>query len=32
MLWSLTIIGAIPVIVWLATVGDSSENAYGAPA
>ncbi len=32
LLWSLTIIGVIPVIVWLATAGDSNENAYGAPA
>jgi uncharacterized membrane protein YhaH (DUF805 family) len=27
----ITVIGAIPVFVWLATIGDTKENIYGKP-
>ena len=27
--WVLTIVGAIPLVIWLATPGDGDENRYG---
>jgi len=31
MLWCFTIIGAIPVVIWLAKMGSAEENQYGPP-
>jgi uncharacterized membrane protein YhaH (DUF805 family) len=31
LLWVLTIVGVVPVIVWLTTDSDPAENAYGPP-